>query len=239
MNQESNMSANSKTDQSASALAQVPIENAKRWPDLNYFNKIIYGASSLAKGMKITFGYLINTKTVVTQQYPENRETLILADRVRANLIMKHNENGYHDCTSCHICEGVCPNASIHVVDRSEPTVSKKELGYFVWRLDSCTFCNLCVMACPFSCLEMTGQFESSTYDQSLLVYNLNQYSGATQNNLAKLADDQARTSAIKAISPYEGPVALEGYHLAGIPKEFLPQKSDAKTSQAREGVNP
>jgi NADH-quinone oxidoreductase subunit I len=207
-----------------------------RSPDLPLIKKIIFGFISLLKGMRVTFRYLINPSTVVTQQYPENRETLKLADRVRAQLEMIHDEKGYHKCTSCHICEEACPNASIRVIDRKTPSVSKTELDHFIWRLDSCTFCNLCVMVCPFSCLKMNSHFESSVFDQRLLVYNLNKYAGPTSTALAKLADDETRSKMMVPRTPYEGPVALDGGFYAGIPRELLPPPID---SQLNVQINP
>ena len=198
-------------------LKNIQTQTVVRWPELAYFKKIVFGFISLVKGMKITFKYLVHPSLVVTQQYPENRASLKLADRVRAQLIMNHDEKGYHKCTSCHICEEACPNGSIHVVDRKTPAISKTELDYFVWRLDSCTFCNLCVLVCPFSCLKMNSQFESSVFDQRLLIYNLNKYAGPTAPALAKLPDDEARAKTIEPRKVYEGPVPLDGYFLAGI----------------------
>lgn len=193
--------------------------------------QILRGILSLLGGMKITFGYLVRPSTVVTQQYPENRETLKLADRTRALLTFTYDDKGFHKCTSCHICEDNCPNASIRVVDREKPAVSKTELGHFIWRLDTCTFCNLCVMVCPFQVLKMTSQFESSVCDQRLLIYNLNAYSGPAAGALAKLPDDEARKAALEARSIYDGPTALEGFELAGVPKDLYQNPPRAKTS--------
>ena len=49
---------------------------------------------SLLTGMKITAGYLFRPSTVVTQQYPENRETLQMFDRYRAQLKLVYDEAG-------------------------------------------------------------------------------------------------------------------------------------------------
>lgn len=185
---------------------------------------IFYRAlASLIKGLRITFYYLTHPSTVVTQQYPENRATLKLPERLRAQLVMNHDASGLHKCTACHICEQACPNASIHVNERANPALSKTELDTFIWRLDSCTFCNLCVMVCPFQCLKMNPTFESSVYDQKLLVYNLAKYAGATSTALMKVEDPEARKKLIEPRSPYDGPTALNGFKLAGIPTEKSP----------------
>ncbi|GIL18878.1 MAG: hypothetical protein BroJett040_26290 [Oligoflexia bacterium] len=217
-------------------LNDVQTQPVHRWAEMAFVQKTVTGFQSLLKGMRITFRYLIDQKTVVTQQYPENRETLKLAERVRAQLELIHDEKGFHKCTSCHICEEACPNASIHVIDRKTPAVSKTELDHFIWRMDSCTFCNLCVMVCPFSCLKMNSQFESSVFDQRLLVYNLTKYAGPTSVALAKLPDDESRQKAIEPRTAYEGPTSLNHYYLAGIPKDLQPQpQNSAQNSEKSE----
>lgn len=183
--------------------------------------RILQGLISIIKGMKVTLHYLIHPSTVITQQYPENRATLKMPERLRAQLAFVYDENGYHKCTACHICEQNCPNASIHVLERPKsatgPATAKDELDYFVWRLDTCTFCNICVMVCPFSVLKMNPTFESSVYDQKLLVYNLNTYAGPTGPALMKVADPEERKKMIEPRDVYSGPVALSGFPLAGI----------------------
>lgn len=188
-----------------------------RLPQEGVFGRILSGILSIFKGLKVTFYYLVRPSTVVTQQYPENRGTLKIAERVRAQLGFTFDENGYHKCTACHICEQACPNASIRVVERAKPAVSKTELDSFIWRLDSCTFCNLCVMVCPFSVLKMSPTFESSVYDQRLLVYNLTPYAGPAATALLKIADPEERKKALEARSIYSDPTPLAGTSLAGI----------------------
>lgn len=195
----------------------INVKVMPRLPERGFFSQVFFAIKSLLKGMRVTLHYLIHPSTVVTRQYPENRETLKLADRTRAQLSLTHDDNGFHKCTSCHICEQACPNASIHVIDRPKPMASKNELDYFIWRLDSCTFCNLCVMVCPFQCLKMNATFESSVYDQSLLVYNLTKYAGPVSTVLMKVEDLEARTKLIEPRDVYAGPVPLNGFPLAGI----------------------
>ena len=171
---------------------------------------VFKGIRSLFSGMKVTVGYLMRPSTVVTQEYPENRETLKLPDRFRAQLAFNHDANGYHKCTMCRICEEACPNVSIIITGREKPAVSKKELDSFVWRLDSCTFCNTCVMVCPFGVLRFDGTFESSVYDRRLLSYTLNQYAGPVASVLEKIEDPDARKAAMDPRDPYGGHAVIE-----------------------------
>ncbi|OFZ20408.1 MAG: hypothetical protein A2X94_08305 [Bdellovibrionales bacterium GWB1_55_8] len=182
-----------------------------------FLKNIFTGMISLAKGMKVTFHYFSHPSTVVTQQYPENRDTLKMFDRFRAHLTMAHDEKGQHKCSGCQICQKACPNASISVVNRSNPVTGKKELDRYVWRMDSCTFCNMCVQVCPFGTLKMENQFESSVYDRRLLVYTLNRYAGPTAQVLGKLESDEERTKQMEPRDPYSGPTPMNGQAMAGV----------------------
>ena len=206
-------------------IAERPFEG-------NIISKIIFGLKSLLTGMGVTFKYLVHPSTVVTQQYPENRETLKLSDRARNQLKFTMDENNYHKCTACHICEQQCPNGSIHVLERKQSATGKPELDTFIWRLDSCTFCNICVMVCPFQVLKMTPDFESSVYDQKLLIYNLTPYAGPTSTALMKIADPEERKKMIEPRSVYSGPTALMGFELAGVSKQVFKETEQRKTQK-------
>ncbi|MGK5087699.1 4Fe-4S binding protein [Bdellovibrionota bacterium FG-2] len=189
------------------------------------------GIGSLLKGMKITFGYFSHPSTVVTQQYPENRETLKMVERARIRLTMPHDENGYHKCTGCHICEDACPNRSITVVDRKNATSKRQEIDHFIWRMDSCTFCNLCVIVCPFTALKMNGEFENSVYDRRLLIYNLNRYAGPAAPALAKIVDPEERKRNIDERGVYSGHIPMNGSAIAGVPACGKPPESEKANS--------
>lgn len=170
---------------------------------------IVLGLLSLLKGMKVTFYYLVHPSTVVTRQYPENRATLKMYERFRAQLVMPHNEQGFHKCTACRMCERACPNASILITSRKGALSGKTEIDHYVWRLDSCTFCNACVIACPFGALAMSGDFENAVYQRNLLVYNLNRYAGPPASVLEKIADPEERRKMMEPRSVYSGKVPL------------------------------
>lgn len=146
---------------------------------INYFSEIISGGYSLLQGMGITGKHFLRAyKEIITQEYPDNRDTLKMLDRYRGQVIMPHNENNEHKCTGCQACEIACPNGSIEIVwDRvvDETTGKKKKvIDQHIYHLSMCTMCNLCIIACPTDAIEMGDDFEFAVYDRSLLTKVLN-----------------------------------------------------------------
>uniref|UniRef100_UPI0040561DD3 NuoI/complex I 23 kDa subunit family protein n=1 Tax=Candidatus Electronema sp. TaxID=2698783 RepID=UPI0040561DD3 len=138
-----------------------------------YVHKTISGFFTLTKGMDITIKYFVNPKSAITQEYPENRETLKMFDRFRGHLHMPHDENGRNACTACGICEKACPNGTISVL-ATKDLAGKKVLGQYIYRLSQCTFCGLCVEACPFGAITLGKNFELAVYDRNELTWVLN-----------------------------------------------------------------
>ncbi|XOF33829.1 MAG: 4Fe-4S dicluster domain-containing protein [Candidatus Electrothrix sp. YB6] len=145
-----------------------------------YLYKVFTGFYSLMQGMDITIKYFLNPKTVITQQYPENRDTLEMFDRFRGPLHMPHDENGNNACTACGICEKSCPNGTISVLPTRDISGSKV-LGKYIYRSGQCAFCGLCVEACPFGAITMSGEFELTVYDRNELTWVLNKPQDETQ----------------------------------------------------------
>jgi NADH-quinone oxidoreductase subunit I len=143
-----------------------------------YFSNIFYGVKSLLTGMKVTGGlFLRHHKDKITEQYPENRNTLVLADRFRGEVIMPHDENNEHACTGCTACELACPNGTIKIITKFDVTPEgkkKKAIDTFIYHLELCTMCNLCIEACPTDAIKMAPTFEHSVFDRSLLTKKLN-----------------------------------------------------------------
>jgi NADH-quinone oxidoreductase subunit I len=185
-------------------------------------------AKGIIRGLLTTFSYFRRPSTVVTQQYPENRESLEMFERYRGRLELTHDEDGQHACTGCQICDRLCPNGSIIVTkDKKNEATGKPALDQFIWRQDTCTFCNICVLVCPFDALEMTGDFESSVYDRRLLVFNLNEYAGPTAGQLEKLGDKELATAQMKPMQKYHGPIPMCGGEMDGIPKLDVEKSTD------------
>ena len=146
---------------------------------LKDYIKDVFGAlKSLATGMKRTGYYFTHHKEIITEQYPDNRDTLVMADRFKGEVVMTHDENNEHACTGCTACELACPNATIKIITKfdvdAETGKKKKAIDTFVYHLELCTMCNLCVIACPSDAIVMAQTFEHSVFDRSLLTKTLN-----------------------------------------------------------------
>lgn len=140
-----------------------------------YFSGVANGLKSLVTGMAVTGKEFVTPK--VTEQYPENRDTLKIADRFRAQLTLKYDENGRHKCIACGICQMNCPNGTIHIdtkmVDMPDGK-KKRKLDKYMYDLGSCTFCMLCVTTCPQDALEFSNDFEQAVFTRGALVKQLN-----------------------------------------------------------------
>ncbi len=146
---------------------------------IKYFSDVLGGMYTLWQGMSITGKHFVRApKEIITQEYPDNRDTLKMMDRYRGQVIMPHNENNEHRCTGCQACEMACPNGSIEIVwkrDIDERTGKKKKMiDKHIYHLSMCTMCNLCILACPTDAIEMGKDFEYAVYDRSELTKVLN-----------------------------------------------------------------
>lgn len=140
-----------------------------------YFSGIGKGLKSLATGMGVTAKELVTPK--VTEQYPENRDSLKISDRFRAELTLKYDAEGHHKCIACGICQMNCPNGTIQLstkmVDLPDGK-KKRKLDKYMYDLGSCTFCMLCVTTCPQDALEFSNDFEQAVFTRDKLIKQLN-----------------------------------------------------------------
>lgn len=144
---------------------------------IKYIKDILLGLRSLVKGMAVTGHYVSHPKEIITQQYPENRDTLKMFDRFRGEVVLLHDENNEHRCTGCSACEVACPNGTIEIISKrvEGPDGRKvKAIDTFVYHLQMCTMCNLCIPACPTDAIKMSQDFEHAVFDRSKLTKILN-----------------------------------------------------------------
>ncbi len=165
-----------------------------------YFSSLFKGLYSLIKGMEVTGKELVTKK--VTEQYPENRDTLQISERFRATLQFVYDEEGYHKCTGCKTCERNCPNGTIQITTKMVdlPNGKKKmKLEKYMYDLGSCTFCDLCVLSCPFKAIEFSNDFEQSVFRREALIKQLNYLPEKEKPAPAPVAKPSAPAPAQKA----------------------------------------
>ncbi|MCH5233429.1 MAG: 4Fe-4S binding protein [Muribaculaceae bacterium] len=168
-----------------------------------YFSEAAKGIKSLVDGMVVTGKELVTPK--ITEQYPENRATLQIADRFRAELTLIYDNEGRHKCIGCGICQMNCPNGTIQLTTKMVDLPDgkkKRKLDKYMYDLGSCTFCMLCVTTCPQDALEFSNDFEQATFTRNSLVKQLN-YRPEPQEDAAapapKPAIDPEKLAKIKA----------------------------------------
>ena len=171
-----------------------------------YFSNLGQGIGTLLKGMAVTGKEFVTPK--ITEEYPYNRDNLPVADRFRAILRLKYDDQGNHKCIMCGTCERVCPNGTITLKGRTVETwdgKKKKKLDKYIYDLGSCTFCQLCVTNCPTDALDFSNDFEQSVFTRDKLVKQLNylpekEEPKPTPEQIAKFeAEKAAKLEAAKA----------------------------------------
>lgn len=207
-----------------------------------YFTSVGKGVKSLLTGMAVTGKEFVTPK--VTECYPENRATLKIADRFRAELTLKYDEEGRHRCIACGICQMNCPNGTIQLTTKMVELPDgkkKRKLDTYLYDLGSCTFCMLCVTTCPQDALEFTNDFEQAVFTRDSLVKKLNYRPEPADaapaapkpamdpamdpEKLAKIKEEALKkAAAIKAQKEAEAKAAAEG---AGKPADGEAPKSE------------
>ena len=150
-------------------------EISARYRDVSLGERVRRGLRGLFGGFAVTLRCFVTPSRVVTQQYPENRESLKMFERFRGRVVMPHKEEANtHHCTGCGICESACPNGTITILTSKDPETKKKKLDKFIYRFETCIICNLCIEECPFDAIAMSRDFETAVFDRRELVQILN-----------------------------------------------------------------
>lgn len=176
-----------------------------------YFSGVGKGIKSLVEGMSVTGKELVTPK--ITECYPENRDTLQISDRFRAELTLIYDEEGRHKCIACGICERNCPNGTIQLATKmvEMPDGKKKrKLDKYMYDLGSCTFCMLCVTTCPQHALEFSNDFEQAVFRRGSLVKQLNYKPEIPDGSKPVTAAPAAKPAAAKTAAAAAKPEAAK-----------------------------
>ena len=114
---------------------------------IGYFKNVFANSWNIAKGMGITFKYML--KPSITVHYPT--EKLVPYEKFRGALLFDPET-----CISCNLCVKACPSFCIQlenatVPDPKNPAVKKKvaKVEWYTIDFGKCNFCRLCEESCP------------------------------------------------------------------------------------------
>ncbi len=79
--------------------------------------------------------------------------------------------SGVDLCTTCRICESICPSGSIEITKSNDGFNGPINKAPKEFKLDllSCVKCGFCISDCPEGALSGNGEFEQSDFEQKVI----------------------------------------------------------------------
>jgi len=141
----------------------------------SYMGNIYKAVASTIKGMSITLKYVL-TKTPTTLEYPEVKEVLPEASRMRLY-------NDALNCIACNMCMISCPVNCIYITSfprskdleipkTSDGTAKRQVLVQYTIDTALCCYCGICTTVCPTECLQHSYDYEFSQYTVKQMKYD-------------------------------------------------------------------
>lgn len=76
-------------------------------------------------------------------------------------------------CTGCGLCDWICPDECIDMVEIAGKQTGINRLGrYPEVHIEKCCFCGLCTEICPKDCIIMTSKHELAEYTRRDMYYD-------------------------------------------------------------------
>lgn len=136
---------------------------------------------ALIIGLKVTLKafyrslFLGKTNTI---QYPEVKRNY--SQRFRGRHFISVDQNKVENCTSCYLCQTVCPAECIHIIAEERPKDENpygvdKEKRPLRFDIDAlrCCFCGMCEEACPKDAIKLSRDYELATLSREESWYDL------------------------------------------------------------------
>lgn len=102
----------------------------------------------------------------ITVMYPYER--LVLPQNSRGGFALDMDL-----CTGCGLCDWVCPDECIDMVEIGERKTRINNVGrYPEVHIEKCCFCGLCAEICPRICILMTSKHELAAYTRRDMYYD-------------------------------------------------------------------
>lgn len=137
-----------------------------------YFGTIWQVGMSLFVGLRITIRYFFSPRTLITLQYPLQKDNL--PERHRGIHFLETEK-----CIMCWKCARACPVDCIDIEGTRDGEVDGAFQGKgvvmtrFTIDYSRCIFCNLCCEPCPEQCIHMGQEFDFSQFHREATVKNL------------------------------------------------------------------
>ncbi len=134
-------------------------------PHLSLMDRILFPA--IFKGLKVTLSHIFRKR--VTLEYPEVRHTL--PDRYRGAPVLLTGVDGREKCTSCKLCEFICPPEAITIVPGETEAEKEKFPKEFSIDFGLCIFCGYCQEVCPVEAIWLKDEYELADYHRENLIF--------------------------------------------------------------------
>ena len=169
-----------------------------------YVNDITEAFVTIAKGMRITWGYGVSTKEETTIYYPEER--MVMPERTRGFLF-----NDIAKCIVCNMCVKQCPIDCI-TLSSIKGADKKNVLTSYVINMGRCMHCGLCVEICPPKSLKHTDGYEGSAHSrEELIVEFVQEDLNAIKARIARHAAELAKAAETAGKPPAAPANPVEG----------------------------
>lgn len=136
-----------------------------RRPKLSFWERLYFPA--ILKGMALTLSHVFRKR--VTLQYPEERWTL--PPRYRGAPVLLTGLDGHEKCTSCKLCQFICPPKAITIVAGETELEKEKYPKEFSIDMGLCIFCGYCEEVCPVEAIWLKDEYELADYDRTDLIF--------------------------------------------------------------------
>ena len=88
--------------------------------------------------------------------------------------VLRLNQEGESSCTSCTLCEKICPTSALKIKSLGNKRLISGDLPEeFELDLELCNKCDLCRVVCPVDALSLRGEFESTRKSVDLIEHYL------------------------------------------------------------------
>lgn len=139
-----------------------------RRPKLSWWERLYFPA--ILEGMWITLQHIPRLKRRVTLQYPEQRWDL--PAKYRGAPVLLTGLDGHEKCTSCKLCQFICPPEAIRIVADETSLEKEKYPKEFYIDMGLCIFCGYCQEVCPVEAIWLKDQYELADFDRTDLIFD-------------------------------------------------------------------